>query len=233
MRPVPDPSGTSVIDWWNARQIAASLVPMGSRVLDIGCGWGQVAKWLKPRGCRVIGVEPDGERLQQGAEYFEATHVGTAENLAELGLEPASFDALMLADVLEHLPDPWSTLESLLPYVKPGGRVVISIPNVANYGARLNLLRGRFRYEDSGLYDRTHLRFFTRETLAEMLAGAGLRVVEWHYAPNLTMTHAYQRTFGRIAPLHRVLRRLDRALTYRFNRLLSVQFIVACERDSA
>ena len=231
MSQAPDASQTPEVDWWNARQIAASLVPSGSRVLDVGCGWGQVARWLKARGCRVVGVEPDEVRLREGAEFFEATYAGTAEDLDALGLERGSFDALMLADVLEHLPDPWSTLNALLPYVRSGGRVVVSIPNVASYGARLNLLRGQFRYEDSGLYDRTHLRFFTRETLTEMLTGAGLRVVEWHYAPNLTMTRAYQRTLGKLPPLHRILRRMDRALTYRFNRLLAVQFIVACEWD--
>jgi 2-polyprenyl-3-methyl-5-hydroxy-6-metoxy-1,4-benzoquinol methylase len=229
MSSTPNSVAPPEVDWWNARQIAASLVPGGSRVLDIGCGWGQVAKWLKPRGCRVTGIEPDPARLAEGAEFFDATYVGTAETLDTLGLEKGSFDVVMLADVLEHLPDPWSTLTALLPYLRPGGRVVVSIPNVANYGARLNLLRGRFRYEDSGLYDRTHLRFFTRETLTEMLSGAGLRLVEWHYAPNLTMTHAYQRTLGRIGPIHRLMRQLDRGLTYRFNRLLAVQFIVACE----
>jgi hypothetical protein len=138
--------------------------------------------------------------------------------------------AVIFADVLEHLVDPWSTLRQALAYVKPGGSVVISLPNIANYGVRLNLLKGEFRYQDFGIYDRTHLRFFTRETFQELVAGAGLRVVEWRYTPNLTETGLFRRTLGRIPGLAGAFRRFDRWLTYRRPTLFAVQFVVACER---
>ncbi len=217
---------------WNAHSVTALLTPPGSRVLDIGCGFGSVAKRLQAAGCEVIGIEPDPERRQQATAYCARVLDGTAEGLDQLGLDPASFDVILFTDVLEHLVDPWSTLTAVLRYLKPEGRVVISIPNVANFGARVNLLKGQFRYQQAGLYDRTHLRFFTRETLEEMVRGAGLRVVEWHYTTNLTDTRIVRGTVGRIKPLYSLVRRLDRWSTYRANRLLSLQFVIACEREA-
>lgn len=217
-------------DTWNARALSASLVAPGSRVLDVGCGWGTVAEMLHRKGCRVVGVEPDPERRQVAAQHCDQLLDGTAEGLGSLGLAPASFDAVLFTDVLEHLVDPWGTLKASLDYLKPDGRVVISIPNVANFGARWNLAKGQFRYQDFGLYDRTHLRFFTRDTLVELVGSAGLEVVQWRYAANLTETQAFKRTFGRIPPLHQAGRRCDRWLTHRFNRLFAVQFVIACER---
>lgn len=216
--------------WWNAHALAAALVPAGSRVLDIGCGWGHVARWLARKGCSVVGVEPDPERLRAAAPACVRALLGRAEALDALDLEPASFDAVLFTDVLEHLPDPWSALQSAVRYLAPGGRVVISVPNFANYGVRLNVLRGRFRYQEFGVYDRTHLRFFTRETLIELVRSAGLRPAEWLYTPNLTLTGLYRRTAGRLPFLRAPARRLDRWLAYRWPGLFAVQLLVACER---
>ena len=109
-----DAEGLPFDDWWNAHDLVASLVPAGSRMLDIGCGWGEVAQRLQAKGCAVTGVEPDPERCNAAAQWCERTLEGTAEGLAALGLEPAGFDALVFADVLEHLPDPWTTLQASL-----------------------------------------------------------------------------------------------------------------------
>src|SRR4051794_16311643 len=76
----------------------------------------------------------------------------------------------------------------------------MSTPNVANYAVRLNLLKDEFRYQDFGIYDRTHLRFFTRASVAELIEGAGLRAVEWHYTPNLTEPNLFRRTLGCLPP---------------------------------
>lgn len=201
-------------------------------MLDVGCGWGYVAEHLFRKGCRVTGVEPDAERLRQAVPWCERTIVGTAEELDRLGLDPGGFDVVMFVDVLEHLVDPWRILKGSLRYLRPGGRVIISIPNFANYGVRLNLLRGRFRYQESGVYDRTHLRHFTRETVEEMVHGAGLRIVEWRYAANLTETNLFKRTLGRAPFLTDSLRGVDAWLTERCNRLLAVQFVIACEPEA-
>ena len=85
-----------------------------------------------------------------------------------------AYDAIVLADVIEHLRAPENVLRGLLPKLSPSGRIVLSVPNVAHWSVRLSLLRGRFRYEETGLLDRTHLRFFTRETLRELIGNVGL-----------------------------------------------------------
>ena len=93
----------------------------------------------------------------------------------ELPLEPASFDVVLLGDVIEHLRDPVAALARLRPLLRPGGRLVLSTPNVANWAIRLSLLAGRWRYTDRGILDRTHTHLFTRATLRETIERAGYR----------------------------------------------------------
>ena len=90
----------------------------------------------------------------------------------------SEFDAIVAADVLEHLKDPLEALNRLRPFLKPDGFFVISVPNVAHGSVRLALLSGDFEYADIGLLDSTHLRFFTRETLEKLLDDAELGLVE-------------------------------------------------------
>lgn len=225
----PAPKELPFDAWWDAHQLVASLIPPGSRVLDVGCGWGSIANRAQGSGCTFIGVEPDPARRKVAAEWCVEVYDGVAEGLSDLPLEPGTFDVVVFADVLEHLVDPWTTLRETLRYLKPGGRVVISLPNLANYAVRLKLLFGDFTYQDFGIYDRTHLRFFTRKTFTDLVHGAGLRPLEWRYTPNLTQTRIFTRTLGRIPGLGQAFRRLDRWLTYRFPAFFAVQFIVACE----
>jgi 2-polyprenyl-3-methyl-5-hydroxy-6-metoxy-1,4-benzoquinol methylase len=84
---------------------------------------------------------------------------------------------VIFADVLEHMTDPWSALKDWTDRLATGGSVVMSIPNVGHHSALSPLVAGHWHYEDAGIMDRTHLRFFTRETVLELVAGAGLRVI--------------------------------------------------------
>ena len=101
--------------------------------------------------------------------------VGDVEAM-ELPFEPGSFDAVVAADVVEHLRAPERFLARARPLLRAGGRLVLSTPNVANWAMRLSLLAGRWRYTDRGILDRTHTRLFTRNTLVETLEEAGYRV---------------------------------------------------------
>ena len=87
-----------------------------------------------------------------------------------------SYDVLLFGDTLEHLADPVSVLRRLSTHLAADGTLIVSVPNVANWAIRLMLLSGRFRYTDRGILDRTHLRFYTRRTLVEMIESAGFRV---------------------------------------------------------
>ena len=95
------------------------------------------------------------------------------------------FDVIIFADVLEHLAWPIGVLRGYLDLLKDGGSVIVSLPNVGLWSVRLDLLLGRFRYEETGVLDRTHLRFFTRRTALEMIEQAGLEVVRRTYNPGL------------------------------------------------
>jgi methionine biosynthesis protein MetW len=156
----------------------ADKVPEGSRVLDLGCSVGQLARHLVDRGCTVVGVELDEAAAEQARRYCAEVHPADLD-LVELGelLGDDRFDVVVCADVIEHLRDPARLLREARPLLRPGGRLVATVPNIAHGSVRLALLTGRFEYADLGILDRTHLRFFTRATLTELLRICGYRVV--------------------------------------------------------
>ena len=150
-------------------------VGSGKRVLDVGCSSGYLAKPLRGRGNTVVGVELDADAAREAEQWCERVIVGDVEATA-LPLEPASFDVILCGDVVEHLRDPAAVLARLRPFLKLDGSLVLSTPNIANWGMRLSLLAGRWRYTDRGFLDRTHVHFFTRATLVEAVEQAGYRV---------------------------------------------------------
>jgi 2-polyprenyl-3-methyl-5-hydroxy-6-metoxy-1,4-benzoquinol methylase len=168
-----------------AHRLLLDAVPPGARTLDVGCATGYLAGELTARGCPVVGVEADPHAAEEAAERCERVVTGDVETAACLealrGLAP--FDALVCGDVLEHLRDPWRTLRALAALLRPGGRAAISVPNIAHWTARRELITGRFEYATHGLFDRTHLRFFTRATARDLAASAGLDVRAERFAP--------------------------------------------------
>ncbi len=157
------------------------MVGQGRRVLELGPASGYMSALLGKRGCTVVGVELDPEMAAQAEQFCERVIVGDLDTLdldVELGED--RFDVIVAADVLEHLREPLATLRALRPFLKPDGWFVVSLPNVAHASVRLALLEGRFDYQDLGLLDRTHLRFFTHETIAQLFDDAELAMVEMH-----------------------------------------------------
>ena len=152
-----------------------ALLPQGGRVLDVGCSSGYLAKPLSERGATVTGLELDPVAAETARQFCDQVLVGNVEEM-ELPFEPESFDAVVCGDLVEHLRDPRAFFEKVRPLIKPGGRIVLSTPNIANWAIRFSLLFGRFRYTERGILDRTHAHLFTRKTLVEALEGAGYRV---------------------------------------------------------
>jgi 2-polyprenyl-3-methyl-5-hydroxy-6-metoxy-1,4-benzoquinol methylase len=101
-------------------------------------------------------------------------------------LDGQNFDIILFADVLENTPDPLSVLLFYRRFLKPGGKIVVSLPNIACWDRRLALLFGHFDYMDSGIMDRTHLRFFTFRTAQALLREAGLAICSVRHAPGIT-----------------------------------------------
>jgi 2-polyprenyl-3-methyl-5-hydroxy-6-metoxy-1,4-benzoquinol methylase len=151
-------------------------------VLDVGCGFATTSQHIEKRGNRVTGIESSAEAVAVArTRVSEVIHA----DLQNHALEGRQFDVIIFADVLEHLAWPIGVLRGYLDLLKEGGSVIISLPNVGLWSVRLNLLLGRFRYEETGVLDRTHLRFFTRHTAREMIEQTGLKVIRRTYNPGL------------------------------------------------
>jgi 2-polyprenyl-3-methyl-5-hydroxy-6-metoxy-1,4-benzoquinol methylase len=158
---------------------AVLLVTPGSTVLDIGAADGSVARPLAARGCRVWAIESDADAAAKARGACERVIVADVEDLdLTAALEGQRFDFILLLDVLEHLRNPLALLERLGDHLVAGGRVVASIPNVTHGAVRLSLMSGAFNYTETGLLDRTHLRFFDRRGAENLFADARLRIVE-------------------------------------------------------
>lgn len=144
-------------------------------VLDLGFGAGLFAQRIR-KACRYLaGVELDPEAAREAARFFDQPVVGDLLDGVS-GPFRERFDVIVAGDVLEHLPRPEQLLLALKPLLKPGGLLLVSLPNVANVTVRLGLLFGRFTYAPRGILDRTHVRFFTRATGRALLEESGYRV---------------------------------------------------------
>jgi O-antigen biosynthesis protein len=164
------------------RAALLDLFPVApARLLDVGCGSGATAALAQERWPQLetIGVEIVPEAAERAAARLDRVIVGSAETLDLAAAGIAGVDGVILADVLEHLVDPWRFLERLRDVLTPAAMIVASIPNIANLWLLEELAAGRFDYTPDGLLDRTHLRFFTRRTIAQLFAGAGYAIERW------------------------------------------------------
>jgi 2-polyprenyl-3-methyl-5-hydroxy-6-metoxy-1,4-benzoquinol methylase len=159
----------------------------GLRVLDVGCGFATTTERIQALGNRVTGVDSSAEAFALASQRIERTvHADVrdvATVIAQIGGD--RFDAIIFADMLEHLPDPSETLRAYLPLLAEGGSVFVSLPNIALWSVRLSIAVGRFEYQDTGVLDRTHLRFFTRNSARRLLREAGLDPTRVTYNPGL------------------------------------------------
>ncbi len=155
------------------------LVGRNKHVLDVGCASGYLAEALAVNDCTVSGIEYDEALAQKARPFLDRLVVADLNEVDLADQFPAeSFDVVVFGDVLEHLLDPDAVLAASLRLLRPDGRVVISIPNVAHGSLRLALLQGRWNYTPTGLLDRTHIRFVTYDTLLAMLERSGLAVTQ-------------------------------------------------------
>lgn len=124
----------------------------------------------------MIGIDTDEQAAAEARAVCERVLVGDVETM-ELPFPDESFDVVLCGDLIEHLHDPERFLSRVRPLLRPGGRLVLTTPNVANWAMRIGLLAGRWRYTDRGILDRTHAHLFTKKTLEQTLGRAGYRVV--------------------------------------------------------
>jgi 2-polyprenyl-3-methyl-5-hydroxy-6-metoxy-1,4-benzoquinol methylase len=164
-------------------EVLALIPPTARRVLDIGCGAGRLGEALKARQqAEVVGMEMDAEAGRAAAQRLDRVVVGDVEDLHP-GFGPGSFDAVVCADVLEHLRRPARLLRRARRWLHPEGCVVASIPNVRHHSVVRSLLEGNWTYEAAGLLDRDHVRFFTRRSLEDLFRRSGYRIARLAAVP--------------------------------------------------
>jgi SAM-dependent methyltransferase len=170
--PVPQAQG------FNASLLA--LIPQSAKaLLEIGCSTGGLAQALKKQrpGIHFMGLELDPKAAEMARRHCDDVATFDIEQAdASHYRRYADRDCWIFGDVLEHLRDPWRVLSEIRKVLPPGACIVASIPNAQHWSVQARLTMGEFRYESTGLLDRTHLRWFTRITIFELFQSAGLRV---------------------------------------------------------
>lgn len=170
-------------DRFEVSGLVPRLVQHGANVLDVGCGTGAVSVQIRDVAkATVTGVEPSPER----AKACRARGIETLETIFPSELIPKrAFDTVVFTDVLEHLPDPSTALQAAKDYLRANGTVIASVPNVAHWSVRFDLVFGRFEYKPYGIMDATHLRWFTQRSLKRLFEKSGYRVKFQTMAPGI------------------------------------------------
>lgn len=151
------------------------------KVLDVGCGAGYLGEIFKKNGCYVAGIESDPNRAKEAEKILDASINNDIESPGNLPFPENFFDVIVMADVLEHLKRPDTALVKLKKYLNKGGCVIVSVPNISRIDVRLKFLFGNFDYEEGGILDKTHLRFFTKKTASMLLEESGYEITKIGY----------------------------------------------------
>lgn len=218
----------------NVNQDLLQVVPAtAKRVYEFGCGEGRLGWAYKTWNPLVeyIGVELFADPAERAKDVLDAVYMGSAEDpeLTTAALENhGEADVLVYGDVLEHLLDPWAALQDHLRLLKDDGVVCLCVPNAQHWMLSLNLMAGHFEYQDSGLHDRTHLRFFTGRSVKKFVEGAGL-----------TISKVIRRRFGPTPPA--VLKEMCKPLAASakvseqalYDDLVTFQYVIQAVRQPA
>jgi 2-polyprenyl-3-methyl-5-hydroxy-6-metoxy-1,4-benzoquinol methylase len=207
-------------------------------ILDVGCAAGSTAALLKQRfpRSRVWGIELNKAAAQLASRKLDRVLVGKFEDfdLEKEGIVKGTLDAVLLADVLEHMYNPWDVMVRLRPFMSPTGQVLISIPNVRNLLLMDELSKGNFTYASSGLLDITHIRFFTFKEILRFCKETGYRVIATQNAIDLRLSQFFKENQAKAVSdinMDRItLRNVTREELIEF---CTIQFHCLLERDAA
>ena len=174
-----EPALLDLNDANSSRAMMVELTGSNKSVLEIGTSTGYMTRVLQERGNRITGVEIDQEAARVAEQYCERMLTADIESALKAdALSDSSFDVIIVGDVLEHLRWPNEVLERLKRHLRPGGYLVVSLPNVSHGDVILNLLQGQFPYQNTGLLDITHFRFFGLADVVKLFSSAGYEISE-------------------------------------------------------
>lgn len=157
----------------------ARCIPENCQVLDVGTGSGALGRYLKPRNCRVDGITySEEEALLAQPDYAHLEVINLERTLPSACFAKSTYDVVVCADILEHLRNPLDILCDIRDLLAPGGTVLLSIPNATYMGVIFGLMGGRFVRTQEGILDATHVNFFDRRGLENLIGAAGFRVTQ-------------------------------------------------------
>jgi len=210
--------------YWILKMLDREKTPV--KILDVGTAAGYLGKIWTAKRHSVTGIELDAATAEKARVHYDSFQIADLETFAFPYRR--EFDYIVFADVLEHLRDPAVVLRRCLPALKESGKIIISVPNVANWIIRLSLLFGKFDYMDRGILDRTHLRFFTLRSLKELMREVSCNVIEVIPTPlpfQLVLPFTRNKVF---APFHAAYYALTRA----WETLFAYQFVITASPSS-
>ena len=167
------------------REDLAARIPLSARrVLDVGCARGAAAASLRARGvAEIFGIEPDPECAAEAATRYDVVRTVSLFEIEDAW--DGFFDAVLFGDVLEHLDDPAAAISKVRPWLSPSGKLIATVPNIANISVVADLLFGRFDIVPYSTLSGTHVNFFTKASLRAMLGDCGYEVEEIAFLPGL------------------------------------------------
>jgi len=162
------------------RDDVLAFVPLNAKkILDIGCSDGTLGASIKEIiDAQVVGIELSEQMADSARKKIDRVFTGYVEKiLFDDEFKGLSFDTIILADIIEHLVDPWKILNKIKDYLEPGGKIIVSLPNIRHIDTIFHLVfKGYWPYRDRGIHDRTHLRFFTKKNIFELFEKSGLLI---------------------------------------------------------
>nr|WP_256369411.1 class I SAM-dependent methyltransferase [Methanococcoides sp. AM1] len=181
-----------------------SEIQQGEIVLDVGCSEGYLAKHIPNND--VWGIDANCQALFKAKETCAEVKLVDLNNLPINPIFSQKFDVIVFGDVLEHLLYPDKVLKHFKQYLKSQGRIIVSLPNIALWRVRLNLLLGKFDYSDYGVMDSTHLHFYTFKTSKDLISSSGYNVIKVQGAANFLGSVVHNASFLRkILSIHIII----------------------------
>lgn len=197
-------------------------------VLDVGCSKGYMGKNLSSSNFTFYGIEMSKRDARIASKYYKEVRIVDLD-VDKVSYPPKFFDAIILADVIEHLKNSLKITSSVKPFLKKEGVMVLSTVNIANLYIRLRLLFGKFDYQEKGILDKTHLKIFTLKTFRNLATDSGLTVIKEEFTPiPLPLIHDI---FSEGKPLY-ILHKFNYFLARLVPTLFCFQFVLYCKKDA-